>query len=540
MAADERPLDVLVVGAGLSGLYLLWLLRRRGLAVEVVEKAPSVGGTWWWNRYPGLRCDVESMTFSYSWDPELEQEWSWPDRYSTQAEILRYIRHVAERHDLMRDVSLETELTAAAWDDGAAMWRVETTRGPRTARFLVMATGCLSVPNVVGFEGLDDFEGVWHHTTAWPEEGVDLSGRRVAVVGTGSTAIQVIPVVAETAAQLTVFQRTPNFSIPAWNAPITPAQEADRKARYPETRALARTGATGDIWPLAPGRASDLTPEEREAELERRWHQGSFSFLSAFEDMTTDPEANRIAVDFVHRKIKEKVHDPATAELLCPKDHPLGTKRLCVDHGYYEAYNRPNVELVDIKDDPIERITARGIRAKGREWEFDAIIFATGYDAMTGALLGPAITGRDGRRLRDDWAEGPHSYLGFMVHGYPNLFTLTGPGSPSVLSNMMTSIEQHAELCDRAIGHCLEEGHAVIEPTADAQAGWDREVHDAAYATLYPQAASWYMGANIPGKPRVFLPYIGGVGTYNDICEDVVREGWRGFEVSGPPALQRR
>lgn len=533
MAAAPRRLDVLVVGAGLSGLYLLWLLRRRGLAVEVVDRAPSVGGTWWWNRYPGLRCDVESMTFSYSWDTELEQEWSWPERYSTCAEILRYIRHVTERHDLMRDIRLETEVTAAAWDAAAEAWQVETSAGPVEARFLVMATGCLSVPNVVAFEGLDGFAGDWYHTAAWPEGGVDFAGKRVAVIGTGSSGIGAIPEIAAQAEHLTVFQRTANFSIPAWNAPISPEQEADRKARYPETRALARTGATGDIWPLAPGRAEDLTPADREAELERRWHQGSFSFLSAFEDMTSNPEANAIAVDFVHRKIRAIVADPQTAELLCPKDHPLGTKRLCVDHGYYETFNRPNVELVDIKDDPIERITEDGLIAKGREWPFDAIVLATGFDGMTGALMAVDIRGRDGRSLREEWTEGPHSYLGFMVHGYPNLFTLTGPGSPSVLANMMTTIEHHAELCDQAIGHCTDMGVAVMEPTAEAQAAWDAEVQRAAYATLYPQAASWYMGANIPGKPRVFLPYIGGVGTYIEACDEVIADGWRGFALTG-------
>jgi cyclohexanone monooxygenase len=525
----RRSLDVLIVGAGLSGLYLLHMLRQRGLDVKIVDKAPAIGGTWWWNRYPGLRCDVESMTYSYGWDRELEQEWSWSERYSTCSEILRYIEHVADRHDLMRDIELETEVTAATWDAETARWHVEMSTGACAARFVVMATGCLSVPNVVQFDGLDGYTGDWYHTTAWPHEGVDFTGKRVAVVGTGSTAIQVIPVVAEQADRLTVFQRTPNFSIPAWNGPVTPEQEAARKAIYPETRALARTGATGDIWPLAPGNAADLTPEEQQDELERRWHQGSFSFLSAFADMTSDPESNRIATDFVHRKIKEKVHDPAVAELLCPKDHPLGTKRLCVDHGYYETYNRDNVELVDIKGHPIERITKHGIRVKDQEWEFDAIIFATGYDGMTGALLAVDIEGRDGHRLRDDWRDGPHSYLGFMVNGYPNLFTLTGPGSPSVLSNMMTAIEQHAELCDAAIGHCVESGISALEPTIEAQAAWDQEVHDAAYSTLYPQAASWYMGANIPGKPRVFLPYIGGVGTYNEICDGVVRDGWRGF-----------
>jgi cyclohexanone monooxygenase len=531
VTAESRDLDVLVVGAGFSGLYLLYRLRQRGLEVEVLERAPSIGGTWYWNRYPGARCDVHSMTYSYSWDADLEQEWSWPERYSTQAEILRYMQHVAERHDLMRDITLETEVTAATWDADVARWDVETSRGTYRPRYLVMATGCLSVPNVVRFDGLDDFEGDWYHTADWPHEGVDLTGKRVAVVGTGSTAIQVIPVVAEQAEHLTVFQRTANFSIPAWNEPISPEQEAERKANYPETREHARHDASGDIWPLPRGKASDMTPEEREEELERRWRQGSFSFISAFSDFSMNPEANAIAVDFVHRKIKEVVHDPETAELLCPKDHPVGTKRLCVDHGYYETFNRPNVDLVDIKEHGIERITPTGIRANGREWEFDVIIFATGFDAMTGALLAVDIRGRDGHSLRDDWRDGPHSYLGFMVHGYPNLFTLTGPGSPSVLSNMMTSIEQHVELCDAAIGHCEEQGVHVMEPTAEAQESWDAEVHRAAYRTLYPKAASWYMGANIEGKPRIFLPYIGGVGVYREACDEVVTEGWRGFAL---------
>lgn len=526
--ADE--LDVLIVGAGFSGLHLLHHLRRSGLSVQVVEKGPSVGGTWYWNRYPGARCDVISMTYSYSFDRALEQEWSWSSRYADQPEILSYIRHVVDRFDLARDIRLETEVTTAAWDDGAQRWEVATADGDRLRpRFLIMATGCLSVPNPPRFPGLERYRGRWYHTADWPHEKVDFRGQRVAVIGTGSSAIQVIPLVAQEADRLTVFQRTPNFSIPAWNRPLDPAEEADRKARYPETRELARRGATGDIWPLAPGKALDFTPEEREVEYERRWHEGSFSFLSAFEDVTTDPEANRTAVEFVHRKIREIVDDPAVAELLCPKDHPLGTKRLCVDTDYYATYNRDNVELVDIAGRGIDEITEDGLRVGEETWAFDAIIFATGYDAMTGALLAVDIRGRDDLALRDAWAEGPHSYLGLMVHGFPNLFTITGPGSPSVLSNMMTSIEQHCEFVEDCIGRMATEGLGVIEPTAAAQAEWDAHVHDEAYATLYPQAASWYMGANIPGKPRVFLPYIGGVGRYADICADVVRDDYRGF-----------
>ncbi len=529
---QRRSLDVLIVGAGFSGLYLLHLLRGRGLDVEIVDKAPSIGGTWYWNRYPGVGCDVVSMTYSYSWDEELEQEWHWSSRYARQSEILAYMHHVAERHDLLRDIRLECAVTAAAWDDAARTWQVETTQGPVDARFLIMATGCLSVPSVPDFLGLDDFAGDWHHATAWPEGGVDFAGRRVAVIGTGSTAIQAIPIIAEESAHLTVFQRTPNFSIPAWNGPLAPEDEAARKAIYRETRAFARVAATGDIWDEPTAKALDVSPEEREAEYERRWREGSFSFLATFEDITTDPAANQTAVDFVHRKIKEKVHDPVVAELLCPKDHPLGTKRLCVDSHYYETYNRDNVTLVDISQTPIERITQQGLRVAETDYAFDTIVFATGFDAMTGALLAVDIRGRDGLSLRDEWKDGPHSYLGLTIAGFPNLFTMTGPGSPSVLSNMMTAIEQHVEWVDACIGHLEHHQIATIEATSEAQAAWDQEVHDEAYATLYPQAASWYMGANIPGKPRIFLPYIGGVGKYTEICDEVAGEGYRGFTLT--------
>jgi cyclohexanone monooxygenase len=532
MAADREHHDVLIVGAGFSGLYLLHRLRQRGLQAHLVDRAPSVGGTWYWNRYPGCRCDVESMTYSYSFDEELEQEWSWSTRYAGQPEILRYLNHVADRFDLRRDIQLETSVTAAQWDEDASLWRVITNHGEVTARWFVMATGCLSVPNPPRFPGLDSFDGAWYHTTAWPEDGVDFTGQRVGIIGTGSTAIQTIPQVAAQAEHLTVFQRTPNFSIPAWNGPMDPAAEAARKSIYRETRATARRGPTGDIWPASTSKALAVSAEEREAEYERRWHQGSFSFLSAFDDITTDEAANETAAEFVRNKIRATVTDPAVAELLCPYDHPLGTKRLCVDTDYYATYNRPNVTLVDIKDAPIEEITEAGLITGGTEYAFDSLIFATGFDSMTGALLAVDIRGRNDQSLRDLWANGPHSYLGLTVHGFPNLFTMTGPGSPSVLSNMMTAIEQHVEWVDECIGHLTDQHQTTIEATADAQANWDQLVHDEAYATLYPRAASWYMGANIPGKPRVFLPYIGGVGKYTEICADVASNDYRGFVVA--------
>ena len=532
MSADPEHHDVLIVGAGFSGLYLLRRLRQRGLDAHLVDRAPSVGGTWYWNRYPGCRCDVESMTYSYSFDEALEQEWSWSTRYADQPEILRYLNHVADRFDLRRNIQLETSVTAARWDEDASLWRVTTNHGELTARWFVMATGCLSVPNTPRFPGLDRFEGAWYHTAGWPEAGVDFTGQRVGIIGTGSTGIQTIPQVAAQAEHVTVFQRTPNFSIPAWNGPMDPAAEAARKAIYRETRATARRGPTGDIWPESTSTALAVSAEEREAEYERRWHEGSFSFLSAFHDITTDEAANETAAEFVRDKIRATVTDPAVAELLCPYDHPLGTKRLCVDTDYYATYNRPNVTLVDIKDAPIEEITKAGLITGGTEYAFDSLIFATGFDGMTGALLAVDIRGRDGQSLRDLWAEGPHSYLGLTVHGFPNLFTMTGPGSPSVLSNMMTAIEQHVEWVDECIGHLSAQGQTTIEATADAQADWDQQVHDEAYATLYPRAASWYMGANIPGKPRVFLPYIGGVGKYTEICADVAADDYRGFVVA--------
>ena len=356
MSADPEHHDVLIVGAGFSGLYLLRRLRQRGLDAHLVDRAPSVGGTWYWNRYPGCRCDVESMTYSYSFDEALEQEWSWSTRYADQPEILRYLNHVADRFDLRRNIQLETSVTAARWDENASLWHVTTNHGELTARWFVMATGCLSVPNTPRFPGLDRFEGAWYHTAGWPEAGVDFTGQRVGIIGTGSTGIQTIPQVAAQAEHVTVFQRTPNFSIPAWNGPMDPAAEAARKAIYRETRATARRGPTGDIWPESTSTALAVSAEEREAEYERRWHEGSFSFLSAFHDITTDEAANETAAEFVRDKIRATVTDPAVAELLCPHDHPLGTKRLCVDTDYYATYNRPNVTLVDIKDAPIEEI----------------------------------------------------------------------------------------------------------------------------------------------------------------------------------------
>jgi cyclohexanone monooxygenase len=498
--------------------------------VRLVEAGPGVGGTWYWNRYPGARVDVRSTTYSYSFSQELEREWRWSERYAPQPEILRYINHVADRLDLRRDMQFDTRVTAARYGEASRNWRVDTGRGDRfTARFLIMATGCLSVPRIPAFDGLESFRGDWYHTAGWPEQGLDLGGRRVGVIGTGSSAIQAIPLVAAQAAHLTVFQRTANFSIPAWNGPVDDEAEAERIATSPARRALARVTATGDTWDVSERSALAVTAQAREREYERRWREGGFSFLTAFADILTDIDANETAAEFVRSKIRERVRDPVTAELLCPVDHPFGTKRMCVDTNYYEAYNRDNVTLVDVRAAPIVAVTPAGLRTTAAEYELDTIIFATGFDAMTGALLAIDIRGRGGGSLAQKWSGGPRTYLGVATAGFPNLFLITGPGSPSVLSNMMTSIEQHVEWVADCIGHVCAGGFATIEADREAEDRWVEHVNEEGAKTLYPRANSWYVGANIPGKPRVFMPYVGGVGAYRTLCERVAAAGYEGF-----------
>ena len=528
--ADE--FDAVIVGAGFSGLYMLHRLRALGLSARVIEAGTGVGGTWYWNRYPGARCDTESMVYSFSFDEALQQEWTWTARYPTQSEILRYINHVADRFDLRRDIQLETRVTEAAFDEAANRWTIRTERGDRlTARYCIMATGCLSAPRRPGFEGLDNYEGDWYHTGYWPHEGVDLTAKKVGIIGTGSSAIQAIPHIAAQAAHLTVFQRTPNFSIPAWDGPLDLEAIRKRKANYPECRRIARESRGGDIYHCNEQSALEVDAKERERVFEARWADGGFNMQVAFGDLLTSQEANDLAVEFCHNKIRSRVEDPAVAELLCPKEHPFATKRLCQDTDYYEVYNRDNVTLVDVKNAPIEELTRKGLRTNGMEYEFDAIVFATGFDAMTGALLSIDIRGRGGRALREKWSAGPRTYLGVQSAGFPNLFTITGPGSPSVLANMMVALEQHVDWIAKCIAHLGRNGLECIEPKAEAEDEWVDHVNETAHETLFPQANSWYMGANIPGKPRVFTPYVGGVGNYAKICEAVVAKGYEGFAL---------
>jgi cyclohexanone monooxygenase len=539
----DAVFDVVVVGAGFAGLYLLHALLGRGFSARAYEAADNVGGTWYWNRYPGARCDAESLAYSFSFSPELEQEWEWTERYATQPEILRYAEHVADRFDLRRHIRFERRVTAARFDEAAGRWTVETDQGDRAhARFCVMATGCLSVPQRPDIPRLDDFAGDLYQASQWPRRPVCFAGQRVGIIGTGSSGIQAIPVIAAEARHLYVFQRTPNFSVPAVNATLDPEWVAAFKQHYREHRALHRVGqgsGFGDleVEPRPHGPAAEtaaaLSDAELEAILERYWQHGGARFIGALGDTLIDRRTNALVAEFVRRKIRSIVKNPATAEALCPTDHPIGTKRICVDTDYYETYNRDNVTLVDVRRAPIERITRAGVRTSDAHYDLDALVLATGFDAMTGALLRIDVRGADGVVLADKWDAGPRTYLGLMVAGFPNLFTVTGPGSPSVLSNMMVSIEQHVDWIVDCLVHMRERGITRVEALPDAEDAWVAHVNEVANATLFGEGGSWYLGANVPGKPRVFMPYAAGVGAYREVCERVVANGYEGFRFSG-------
>jgi cyclohexanone monooxygenase len=539
MAAESY--DVVVVGAGFAGMYMLHRLRGLGLSARVYEQGGNVGGTWYWNRYPGARCDVESMQYSYSFSNELQQEWNWSERYAPQPEILKYANHVADRFKLRSDIQLNTRVDQAAFDESANMWSVTTSGGNTvTAKYVVLATGCLSNAKMPDIKGLADFKGKVYHTGHWPHEKVDFTGLRVGVIGTGSSAIQSVPVIAEQASQLTVFQRTANFSIPARNAALTPEERQAFRANYPEIRRFAREEARNGIYTDMPDRgALDDGDNERRARYESRWTRGGLTFMSVYNNLALDKAANDTAADFVREKIADIVKDPETAKLLQPNNHPIGSKRICIDSDYFAAFNRPNVTLVDIRSNPIEEITANAVRTGAKDYEVDALVLATGFDAMTGSVAKIDIRGRNGQTLNQKWAEGPKTYLGVMSAGFPNLFIITGPGSPSVLSNMIVSIEQHVDWITDCIAYMRDRDLVSMEAKKDAEDNWVDHVNEVAHGTLYPQANSWYMGANIPGKPRIFMPYIGGVGAYRQICNDVAAKGYEGFAMSAAERPQR-
>jgi cyclohexanone monooxygenase len=527
--------DVVVVGAGFGGLYALYRLRAMGLTVRLLEQAPRVGGTWYWNRYPGARCDVESVDYSFSFDDELQQEWTWTERFATQPEILRYVEHVADRFDLRRDIDFNTRVDAARYHDATFRWHVGTADGRAlVARYCVMAMGNLSAVNVPGFEGIEDFQGRIVHTARWPEEGVDVTGMRAGVIGTGSTGIQLVPRLVEQARHVTVFQRTPNYSMPARNRLLDEAEVAAVKATYADRREKSRWSTTGLPVEAASLSALEVSDEQRRKAFDTGWREGgAHAVLGQYADMLQSLEANAFGADFVRERIREMVRDPRIAAKLCPSDHPLGAKRICVDTDYYETFNRDDVRLVDVRGAPIRRFTERGIEtADGEHHDLDVVAFATGFDAMTGALLALEIHGRGGVSLSDAWADGPRTHLGLAIAGFPNLFVVTGPGSPSVFTNMVLAVEQHGDWIADCITYLDAEGLVAIEPAVDAQEAWVSHVTEMAAASLRSHGNSWYLGVNIPGKPRVFMPYVGGLGPYRAICDEVAADGYRGFLTS--------
>ncbi|SDL83570.1 cyclohexanone monooxygenase [Geodermatophilus siccatus] len=525
--------DVVIVGAGFSGMYLLHKLRTMGMSAVVFEAGTDVGGTWYWNRYPGARVDVESLAYSYSFDPDLEQDFEWQERYPTQPEILRYAQYVADRFDLRKDIVFRTRVTAAHYGEDSRTWQVRTEHEDAvTARFVVMATGCLSSSKLPEIPGLDSFKGETYHTAHWPHEGVDFTGKRVGLIGTGSSGVQSIPVIAEQAADLTVFQRTPAYSLPARNRKLRADEISEMKENYRAYRQAQKESGFGIPTPVPTKSALEVSEEERDARFEEAWESGSLvNLLTTYTDLALDQDANDTAKRFIHRKIHEIVEDPQTAADLCP-EYPVGTKRPCLDTHYYETYNRPDVHLVNLQREPLVEVTDKGVRTAADEYVFDAIVYATGFDAMTGSLTNVDIRGRGGASLKETWSAGPRTYLGIGSAGFPNLFMITGPGSPSVLSNMIVSIEQHVDwVCD-AIDHLRQQGLTTIEPSQQAQDEWVDHVNLIASHTLYPKANSWYMGANVPGKPRVFMPYAGGVGEYRKKCDQIAADGYPGFVLS--------
>ena len=530
----DKSYDAIIIGAGFSGLYQLHKLRdEQGLNVRVLEKGGGIGGTWFWNRYPGARCDSESYYYCYSFSREIEQEWEWTERYPDHREIRNYLNFVADRLDLKRDIQLDTKVSRAHFDDATNQWLVETEAGETfSAPFLITAVGCLSTANVPQLKGIETFKGQWYHTGAWPHDGVDFTGKRVGQIGTGSTGIQVAPAIAAAAKHLTVFQRTANYSVPARNAPLSNEDQRGFKANYPEIWRKARAGTNGHPFAISKQPALSVSDAERKVAYEKAWQTGGLRFRATFSDVLASTAANDTASNFIRLKIHEVVKDPEIAERLTPRDHGFATKRPPIDTDYFETFNRDNVLLVDLKKEPVVEVTPNGVKTTDGEYELDIIVFATGFDALTGPLLSLNITGMNDEPLSKAWAAGPHTYLGLQTPGFPNLFTITGPGSPSVLCNMPIAIEQHVDWISSCIAHLRENNLSRIEAKEDAATKWGTHVNEAADATLLPMASSsWYLGANVPGKPRVFMPYAGGFARYATICNEVATAGYQGFNL---------
>jgi cation diffusion facilitator CzcD-associated flavoprotein CzcO/acetyl esterase/lipase len=539
-SATAAEVDAVVVGAGFSGLYMLHRLRSLGFSTVVFEAAGDVGGTWYWNRYPGARCDIPTTDYTFSFDPDLERDWTWSEKYATQPEILEYLGHVADRYDLRKDIRFDTRISSAAWNETRRRWLLTTDAGEQVeCRYYIMGTGCLSLPKTPDIEGVSRFSGEIFFTGRWPHEKVDFTGERVAVIGTGSSGIQSIPLIAGEAAQLVVFQRTPNFSFPAHNGPASAERLSAIALDRESYRDAARNSRAGMPYEMPELSGLTATEEQRRDRFDRAWERGELLAITGmFIDELSNPDVNEMVAELFREKVREIVTDPDTAEALCPRGFPIGTKRACLDTDYYRTFNLPHVRLVDLRKTPISTITDTGIDTVDESFDFDSIVFATGFDAMTGPLVSVDITGVNGQTLKAKWADGPTTYLGLMTTGFPNFFTITGPQSPSVLSNMAVSIEQHVEWVSECLNYMRESGYERIEPTPLAEAGWVQHNHDCADITLFPRANSWYMGANVPGKPRVFLPYVGGLDGYGRACDEIVERGYLGFELDGPAGSQ--
>ena len=538
-----EKVDVLVVGAGFAGMYILKMLKDAGYNVLVVEEADGVGGTWYWNRYPGARCDVPSLEYSYGFSDELQQEWEWSSKYSTQPEILEYANHVADRFELRKHIRFGQRVMSATYLEETRTWYVVTSSGNQfESKYCIMATGSISAINKPKFAGLDSFKGDWYLTGRWPHENVDLSGKSVGIVGTGSSGVQTIPMLAQKAKHLTVFQRTANYSIPARNRPLDPEEVKEIKNNYGTVRERQRDTRAGimvrvendfdNYITVNPGMKSalEVSEEERTKEYQERWEKGFHGFLAGYTDIGLNEDANETAAEFVRSKIKETVKDPVTAEILSPKN-AIGCKRLCADTNYFETYNRDNVSLIDLNETPIETLVPEGIKTSDKVFELDVVVFATGFDALTGALTSIDISGRQGRKLADKWADGPRSFLGLAVEGFPNLFTITGPGSPAVLGNVLMAIEQHVEWVFQCIDDMESSGKTEIEADMVSEDEWMDHVEDLASETLRYSCNSWYVGANVPGKKRVFMPYTGGYDVYRKRCKDIADHGYTGFTL---------
>jgi cation diffusion facilitator CzcD-associated flavoprotein CzcO len=522
--------DLVVIGTGFAGMYAVYRAAAAGIDVQGIEAGSEVGGTWYWNRYPGARCDVESVDYSYSYDDELQREWVWTEKYATQPEILNYARHVATRFGLNDRIRFNERVQSAIFDEESSVWVISTDVGePIHARFVIFASGSLSIPIRPEFPGVDSFAGEVYFTAQWPDEGVSFEGKRVGVVGTGSSGIQVIPMIAQVADAVTVFQRTANYSIPAVNRALGDDDQRDIRADYADRRVRTRVGLAGSGIPTYDGDPLTLGEKERREVLEEHWTQGGVYFARTFMGQMTNLDVNRVVSEFVHSKIREIVKNPQTAEDLIPTDHPIGSKRICSDSGYYDTYNRENVHLVNLRREPIDQVTPTGVRTPAAFYDLDVMVYATGFDAMTGALTRIDIEGRDGLRFADAWGDGPVTYLGMSVPGFPNLFTVNGPGSPSVLSNMILGAEQQVEWIVDLVRTCLDDSTAQVEPREDSASKWTEHVDEVAHTTLYPMANSWYMGANVAGKKQVFMPYVGGVGEFKRICEDVATDHYEGL-----------